>query len=139
MNWMKHYSKAELGLRIQNAVNNMGYFGVALYWILCRYINSRHQYKRLDEYNFVFTSSERKVSPSPIYPSDTKEKSTSLEPVFHNEPTLLQPSVLDEPTSQQPSVRNEPTSRQPSVHDEPNPPRDIGSDLPRRARNKERL
>ncbi len=139
MNWMKHYSKTELGLRIQNAVNNMGYFGVALYWILCRYINSRHQYKRLDEYNFVFTSSEGKVSPSPIYPSDTKEKSTSLEPVFHNEPTLLQPSVLDEPTSQQPSVRNEPTSRQPSVHDEPNPPRDIGSDLPRRARNKERL
>ena len=133
MNWMKHYS------------NDMGYFGVGLYWTLCeriecrgegsyprkqlvqelksRRLNSRHIHKLLDKYNLFFTSPEGTVSLSPLCPGNTKEKSTSQEPVLPHEPTPTsqQPSVHDEPTSQQPSVRNEPTSQQPSVHDEPNP------------------
>ena len=120
MNWMKHYS------------NDMGYFGVGLYWTLCeriecrgegsyprkqlvqelksRRLNSRHIHKLLDKYNLFFTSPEGTVSLSPLCPGNTKEKSTSQEPV-----------LPDEPTSQQPLVHDEPTSQQPSVHDEPNP------------------
>ena len=141
MNWMKHYSKAGLDLRIQNVINDMGYFGVGLYWTLCeriecwgegsyprkqlvqelksRRLNSRHINKLLDEYNLFFTSPEGTVSLSPLCPGNTKEKITSQEPVLPDEPTPQQPSVDDEPTSQQPSVHNEPTSQQPSVHDEP--------------------
>ena len=140
---MKHYSKAGLDLRIQNVINDMGYFGVGLYRTLCeriecrgegsyprkqlvqelksRRLNSRHIHKLLDEYNLFFTSPEGTVSLSPLCPGNTKEKITSQEPVLPHEPTPQQPLVDDEPTSQQPSVHNEPTSQQPSVHDEPNP------------------
>ena len=132
MNWMKHYSKAGLDMRMQNVINDMGYFGVGLYWTLCeriecrgegsyprkqlvqelksRRLNSRHIHKLLDEYNLFFTSPEGTVSLSPLCPGNTKEKITSQEPVLPHEPTPQQPSVDDEPTSQQPSV-----------HDEPNP------------------
>ena len=132
MNWMKHYSKAGLDLRMQNVINDMGYFGVGLYWTLCeriecwgegsyprkqlvqelksRRLNSRHINKLLDEYNLFFTSPEGTVSLSPLCPGNTKEKITSQEPVLPHEPTPQQPLVDDEPTSQQPSV-----------HDEPNP------------------
>ena len=132
MNWMKHYSKAGLDLRIQNVINDMGYFGVGLYWTLCeriecwgegsyprkqlvqelksRRLNSRHINKLLDEYNLFFTSPEGTVSLSHLCPGNTKEKITSQEPVLPHEPTPQQPLVDDEPTSQQPSV-----------HDEPNP------------------
>ena len=141
MNWMKHYSKAGLDMRMQNVINDMGYFGVGLYWTLCeriecrgegsyprkqlvqelksRRLNSRHIHKLLDEYNLFFTSPEGTVSLSPLCPGNTKEKITSQEPVLPHEPTPQQPLVDDEPTSQQPSVHNEPTSQQPSVHDEP--------------------
>ena len=143
MNWMKHYSKAGLDLRIQNVINDMGYFGVGLYWTLCeriecwgegsyprkqlvqelksRRLNSRHIHKLLDEYNLFFTSPEGTVSLSPLCPGNTKEKITSQEPVLPDEPTPHQPLVDDEPTFHQPSVHDEPTSQQPSVHDEPNP------------------
>ena len=132
MNWMKHYSKAGLDMRMQNVINDMGYFGVGLYWTLCeriecrgegsyprkqliqelksRRLNSRHIHKLLDEYNLFFTSPEGTVSLSPLCPGNTKEKITSQEPVLPHEPTPQQPLVDDEPTSQQPSV-----------HDEPNP------------------
>ena len=141
MNWMKHYSNAGLDLRMQNVINDMGYFGVGLYWTLCeriecrgegsyprkqlvqelksRRLNSRHINKLLDEYNLFFTSPEGTVSLSPLCPGNTKEKITSQEPLLPDEPTSHQPLVDDEPTSQQPSVHNEPTSQQPSVHDEP--------------------
>ena len=143
MNWMKHYSKAGLDMRMQNVINDMGYFGVGLYRTLCeriecrgegsyprkqlvqelksRRLNSRHIHKLLDEYNLFFTSPEGTVSLSPLCPGNTKEKITSQEPLLPDEPTSHQPLVDDEPTSQQPSVHNEPTSQQPSVHDEPNP------------------
>ena len=143
MNWMKHYSKAGLDMRMQNVINDMGYFGVGLYRTLCeriecrgegsyprkqlvqelksRRLNSRHINKLLDEYNLFFTSPEGTVSLSPLCPGNTKEKITSQEPLLPDEPTSHQPLVDDEPTSQQPSVHNEPTSQQPSVHDEPNP------------------
>ena len=143
MNWMKHYSKAGLDLRIQNVINDMGYFGVGLYRTLCeriecrgegsyprkqlvqelksRRLNSRHINKLLDEYNLFFTSPEGTVSLSPLCPGNTKEKITPQEPVLPDEPTPYQPLVDDEPTSQQPSVHDEPTSQQPSVHDEPKP------------------
>ena len=132
MNWMKHYSKAGLDMRMQNVINDMGYFGVGLYWTLCeriecrgegsyprkqlvqelksRRLNSRHIHKLLDEYNLFFTSPEGTVSLSPLCPGNTKEKITSQEPL-----------LPDEPTSHQPLVDDEPTSQQPSVHDEPNP------------------
>lgn len=132
MNWMKHYSKAGLDMRMQNVINDMGYFGVGLYWTLCeriecrgegsyprkqliqelksRRLNSRHIHKLLDEYNLFFTSPEGTVSLSPLCPGNTKEKITSQEPVLPHEPT-----------SQQSSVHDEPTPQQPSVHDEPNP------------------
>ena len=141
MNWMKHYSKAGLDMRMQNVINDMGYFGVGLYRTLCeriecrgegsyprkqliqelksRRLNSRHIHKLLDEYNLFFTSPEGTVSLSPLCPGNTKEKITSQEPLLPDEPTSHQPLVDDEPTSQQPSVHNEPTSQQPSVHDEP--------------------
>ena len=83
MNWMKHYSKAGLDMRMQNVINDMGYFGVGLYWTLCeriecwgegsyprkqliqelksRRLNSRHIHKLLDEYNLFFTSPEGTV------------------------------------------------------------------------------
>ena len=140
---MKHYSKAGLDLRIQNVINDMGYFGVGLYWTLCeriecwgegsyprkqlvqelksRRLNSRHIHKLLDEYNLFFTSPEGTVSLSPLCPGNAKEKITSQEPVLPDEPTPHQPLVDDEPTFHQPSVHDEPTSQQPSVHDEPNP------------------
>ena len=143
MNWMKHYSKAGLDLRMQNVINDMGYFGVGLYRTLCeriecrgegsyprkqlvqelksRRLNSRHINKLLDEYNLFFTSPEGTVSLSPLCPGNTKEKITPQEPVLPDEPTPYQPLVDDEPTSQQPSVHDEPTSQQPSVHDEPKP------------------
>ena len=140
---MKHYSKAGLDMRMQNVINDMGYFGVGLYRTLCerieyrgegsyprkqlvqelksRRLNSRHINKLLDEYNLFFTSSEGTVSLSPLCPGNTKEKITSQEPLLPDEPTPQQPSVDDEPTSLQPSVHDEPTSLQPSVRDEPNP------------------
>ncbi len=141
MNWMKHYSKAGLDLRIQNVINDMGYFGVGLYWTLCeriecfgegsyprkqliqelrsRRLNSRHINKLLDEYNLFLTSPEGTVSLSPLCPGNTKEKSTSQEPVLSDEPNPQQPSAPDEPTSQQPLIHDEPTSQLLPVHDEP--------------------
>ena len=124
---MKHYSKAGLDLRIQNVINDMGYFGVGLYRTLCerieyrgegsyprkqlvqelksRRLNSRHINKLLDEYNLFFTSSEGTVSLSPLCPGNTKEKITSQESVLPHEPTSQQPSVRDEPNPHGTSVQ----------------------------------
>ena len=124
---MKHYSKAGLDMRMQNVINDMGYFGVGLYRTLCerieyrgegsyprkqlvqelksRRLNSRHIHKLLDEYNLFFTSSEGTVSLSPLCPGNTKEKITSQESVLPHEPTSQQPSVRDEPNPHGTSVQ----------------------------------
>lgn len=117
MKWMKHHGKASLDARMTRVINEMGCFGVGLYWRLCEYIecqgngsypreqlinelkgrrlNSRHIHTLLDKFSLFVTLPNGFVTLS----------SEQLGTVFdEDEPMSRGTLVEDEPMSHGTSV-----------------------------------
>lgn len=139
MEWMKHYGKASLDPRIEKVIDDMGCFGVGLYWRLCeriecwgngsyprqqlikelksRRLNSRHIQQLLDQYELFITAPDGKVSLASRRPGDTSiEKKTdkSLSPKKKKKGSCTFSETTEQPRQVSPS-----NSLQPSIGDEP--------------------
>lgn len=139
MDWIKHYGKASMDPRMEKVIDDMGCFGVGLYWRLCeriecwgngsysreqlvrelkgRRLNSRHIHAMLDKYGLFITSPDGYVSLAPIRIGCMKNENKSKNSLSSREsPQTPQPSSKEKGTdSLQPSVGAEPMSREPSV------------------------
>ncbi len=133
--------------RMEKVIEDMGCFGIGLYWRLCeriecwgngiysrqqlirelkgRRLNSRHIHAILDNYDLFITSEDGYVSLAPLCPGCMKnENKPNAAPALQKTKRVSssKKEYLEKSTSPQPSVGHKPMSPQPSVEHEPMSP-----------------